>query len=142
MSSVHLINGFDPSKMANFVILRADCKKYGINPDDFAKVDVDHRGDITMDEFLQHGMGYASIFSVFKTQAEQRKAYSDPGTKNNESVQNKNTVQGMDNPMNSANLSALSQNKSFFGNSSQKNNLYHPSIAGHQSLGHNFDYSV
>ncbi len=117
-------HGFNTGKIQRITISSDDIKKYGIDIDDFNKVDADEDGLITASEFLSSGISVSSIFNAFKQEATKIEgAYVDS---TNNIAQNNNN------------------NQNRFGNPIQQQNpsLNHPSVANHPFLAQNLDYSA
>lgn len=120
------IGGFNPGKIQKIVISSDDMDKYGIDSDDFAKVDTNEDGLISASEFLASGIDISSIFNAFKQEATRIEgAY----------VDNSNNVENNSNNNNQGNN---------FGNpiQQQKYSLNHPSVANHPFLAQNLDFSA
>lgn len=128
-SNVKRVNGFDASKIQSIVIKSDDMKKYGINEEDFFKVDIDEDGTINASEFLGSGISITSIFNAFKSFAESIEgAYEPEGIQQSQGAQQ---VQENQNPY---------QNRNMFGTNPMNNNsLMRPSVANHQFLAKNMD---
>lgn len=128
-SNVKRVSGFDASKIQSIVIKSDDMKKYGINEEDFFKVDVDEDGTINASEFLGSGISITSIFNAFKSFAESIEgAYEPEGTQQSQGAKQ---VQENRNPY---------QNKNHFGTNPMNNNsLMRPSVANPSFLAKNIN---
>ena len=118
------VHGFNAGKIQPITISSDDIKKYGIDNDDFNKVDADEDGLITASEFLSSGISVSSIFNAFKQEATKIEgAYVD--STNNITQNNSNNQNRFGNPIHQ-----------------QKPSLNHPSVANHPFLAQNLDYSA
>lgn len=128
-SNVKRVNGFDASKIQSIIIKSDDMKKYGIDEEDFFKVDADEDGIINASEFLDLGISITSIFDAFKSSAESIEgAYEPEGTEKAQGIQQ---VQENQNPY---------KNKNLFGTNPMNNHsLMRPSVANHPFLAKNMD---
>ncbi len=116
--SNNLVQGFNTKKIQNIKISSDDISKYGINIDEFNKVDTNQDGLITANEFLSSGLNIASIFNAFKQEATQI-----DGAYINDNNMDKNN----------------SNNQNKFNNPTQQYTLNHPSFVNHPYLGQNLD---
>lgn len=114
-SNVNRTSGFDVGKIAGIQIKSADLKKFGIAPEDFAKVDTDEDGSINASEFLSAGINISSIFNAYKAQATR--------------IDGAFLPEGSEPP----------QNKQ---NNLNQNSLERPSVANHPHLAKNLDLSA
>lgn len=124
ISSTNYVNGFNAGKIQRITISSDDIKKYGIDIDDFNKVDKDQDGLISASEFLSSGISISSIYNAFKQEATKIDgAYVD--STNNIARNNNNEQNGFANPI-----------------QQQKPSLNHPSVANHPFLAHNLDFNA
>lgn len=119
--------GFILPKMQSIVIKSDDMQKYGIKPEDWAKVDKNEDGLITADEFITNGMSIGSIFNAYRTLAMSHDAYVNPSQ---ESQMNTNP-QG--------NMFANNSNMQYGQNPYGSYNLNHPNVTG-SGLGNTHDF--
>lgn len=98
------VSGFIPPKLSTVQISSDDCKKYGIDIQDFYKIDKNEDGLIDSDEFLSGGLGNLSVFNAFKSLAEPMGAYQDP-----QSIGQDNQANGMNNQANAFNSNKQNQ---------------------------------
>lgn len=122
--TTNYVQGFNTDKLQKITISSDDCDKYGIEIEDFNKIDKDKDGLISASEFLSFGIRFPSVFKAFKKQA----------TKIEGAYTESSGMLAQNNDYNKNRLSNPIQQ--------QKNSLTHPSIANHQSLGGNLDFSV
>ncbi len=132
---MNLVRGFNPAKITHLQISDKDSKSLGIEPKDFAKVDVNGDGIINSSEFLSKGMGYSSIFNAFKAQAEPIGAYVENGNENVEKNQSSFHTDPSQAPALKNNLLAQQLNA---GNP-KGYNLNHPNLSNHAHLAQNID---
>lgn len=113
---VNSVHGFVVPKIQSLELSSKDCKKYGINEDDFDKADKNHDGRINASEFLSSGINILSIFNAFKTMAVPVGGFEEKTNQND-----------------------LSQNS---GNDTNKNNTYNlsrPNVSNPYTANH-YDY--
>lgn len=120
-------NGFILPKLQSIVIKSDDMQKYGIKPEDWAKVDKNDDGLITATEFMTSGMGVSSIFNAYKTLAMSNDAYVNPSQES----QMNTSPQG--------NMFANNSNMQYGQNPYGSYNLNHPNIKG-SGLGNTHDF--
>lgn len=127
------VNGFNTSKIQSIVIDGNDMKKLGIDEKDFSDADANGDGLISASEFLSQGMGIISVLNAFKREAMQIDgAYLQHPEKISRQNNTNNIAQS--NPNQYQNRSA---------NPVQTpNSLTHPSLANHEYLAKNLDFSA
>ena len=80
--SLSIQNGFILPQIQSIAINSKDAEKYGINSEDWAKVDTTKDGIISASEFLANGMNISTIFNAYKQLAVNAGAYIDPAKDN------------------------------------------------------------
>lgn len=88
-------NGFIIPKCRSVYIKQDDCKKFGIKGEDWAKVDKNQDGKISIEELLLNGQNITSINKAYKTLAIQKNGYvnneQEKELKTSNNIQNQNT---------------------------------------------------
>lgn len=131
--SVNIVQGFVTPKIQSLQLEDRDCKKYGIPPDVFQKVDKNNDGLITADEFLTSGLSQLTIVNAFKTIAKESGGFLEGDLRkraeNGEDVQNVLKNKKPQNTSDTKNLQA--KNNNF--------NLNHPMVTN-PALAQKYDY--